>query len=119
MNAKNETVADAECHDPAANLWTKLPDVPSSGKLKRRPTAACELDGRLIASPSGGKVYALSNDGTKWEEAGALRQSRYFHQLEGWSAQRVIALGGTKGGEPLDSVEVLKVAPIVEVGALK
>ena len=119
MNAKNETVADAACYDPAANTWTKLPDLPSSGKLKGFATAACELDGRLIASPSGGKVYALSDDGTKWDEAGQLRQSRYFHQLEGWSAQRVIALGGTKGGDPLDNVEVLQVAPVVKVSAAK
>lgn len=109
MNAKNETVLEADVYDPATQTWSKLPELPTSGRLKGFAAAACELDGRVIVSPSGGKVFALAADHTKWEEVATLEQSRYFHQLEAWTAQRLIALGGTKSGDPLDDVEVVQV----------
>ncbi len=111
MNPKNEVTADADVYDVAAKTWSKLPEIPADGKFKAFATAACELDGRVIASPSGGKVFALDASGKAWKEVGALKQSRFFHQLEPWSDSQVIALGGTKGGEPLADVEVVAIEP--------
>jgi kelch repeat and BTB domain-containing protein 12 len=115
MTSKNEVSAAATVFDPVTKTWSDLPDLPVAGKMKAFATAACELDGRVIASPSGGKVFALSTDSKTWKEVGQLQQSRFFHQLESWKDHQIIALGGTKGGEPLDNVELLKVAPPAEV----
>ncbi|TLD72602.1 hypothetical protein FEM03_00560 [Phragmitibacter flavus] len=107
MDAENKVSAEADVYDIASKTWSKLPEMPVEGRTKGFATAACEVDGELIASPRGGKIFALRND--TWQEAGKLEQSRYFHQLEPLDDGRVIALGGTSGDEPLDDVEVAKI----------
>lgn len=117
MNSKNEVTAEADVYDVASKTWSKLPEIPATGKTKAFATAACELDGRVIASPSGGKVYALDAGDKAWVEVGQLKQSRFFHQLEPWVKGQVIALGGTKGGDPLDNVEVISITVPAAVSA--
>jgi len=107
MTSKNEVVATANVYDLASGKWSDLPDLPVAGKMKAFGSAACAVDGRVIASPSGGKVFALSSDEKSWAEAGDVRESRFFHQLEPWTNNQVIVLGGTKGGDPLASLEII------------
>lgn len=107
MDSDNKVSAEVNVYDIAAKTWSKLPDLPVDGRMKAFATAACELNGEVIASPRGGKIFAL-RDG-KWKEAGKLKQPRFFHQLEPLGKDSVIALGGTAGGDPLDDVEVTKI----------
>jgi len=109
MTSKNEVSASASVFDPATSKWTDLPDLPVAGKMKAFGSAACAVNDRVVVSPSGGKIFALSSDGKTWSEAGEIKESRFFHQLETWKDGQVIALGGTKGGDPLDTLEVVPV----------
>lgn len=111
MDAENQVSSEVDVYDIAAKTWSKLPDLPADGRMKGFATAACELNGEVIASPRGGKIFALRNN--SWQEAGKLQQSRFFHQLEPLGKDQVIALGGTSGEEPLGSVEVAE----IKVGA--
>ena len=117
MNEKNEVIADADVYSLETKTWSKLPEIPASGKAKAFGTAACELDGRVLASPNGGKVYVLDDQGKAWIEAGQLKVSRLFHQLEPWTNGRVIALGGTKSGETINNVEIVTISPPAAVSA--
>lgn len=107
MNPKNEVTAEADVYDIASGQWSKLPEIPSDGHAKAFAAAACELNGEVIVSPQGGKLYALRND--KWVEAGKLSEPRFFHQLEPDANSTVIALGGTAGKKPVASVEAATV----------
>ena len=118
MNEKNEVTADADVYDVKSGKWEKLPEIPIvSSKTKAFATAACELDGRVLVSPAGGKVFALTPDAKAWTEVGQLQTNRLFHQLEPWKNSQVIALGGSKGSTPIDSVELVTIAPPATVSA--
>lgn len=118
MNEKNEVTAAADVYDVKSGTWEKLPEIPVvSKKTKAFATAACELDGRVLVSPAGGKIFALAPDAKSWIEVGQLQTHRLFHQLEPWKNSRVIALGGTKGTKPVDSVEIVPIAPAPTVSA--
>lgn len=118
MNEKNEVTADADVYDVKSGKWEKLPGIPIvSKKTKAFATAACELDGRVLVSPAGGKIFALSPDAKLWVEVGQLQTPRLFHQIEPWKNSQVIALGGTKGTKPTDSVEIVLIAPPATVSA--
>ena len=107
MDAKNEMSNAVDVYDIASKTWSKAADLPAEGKVKGFATAACVLNGEVIASPRGGKVFALRNDA--WVEVAKLQKSRFFHQLEPWNDSQVIALGGTTGETPLDTVEVVTI----------
>lgn len=109
MKNDNNLSAEVDAYDIAGGTWEKLPDLPVEGKLKAFATAACELNGEVIASPRGGKIFALRNK--RWVEVGALAQQRFFHQLEPHGQTQVIALGGTDKGQPLASVEIAPIIP--------
>ncbi|QIF04050.1 kelch repeat-containing protein [Roseimicrobium sp. ORNL1] len=118
MNEKNEVTADADVYDVKSGKWEKLPEIPVvSKKTKAFATAACELDGRVLVSPAGGKIFALSPDAKSWVEVGQLQTPRLFHQIEPWKNSQVVALGGTKGTKPTDSVEIVSIAPPATVSA--
>jgi N-acetylneuraminic acid mutarotase len=110
MNEKNEVSASANVFSPSSNSWSVLPDLSADGKMKAFGTAVCVLDDRVIASPGGGKVFALSTDRKAWVEVAQLKTQRYFHQLEAWRNNEVIALGGTKAREPQNSMEIVRIA---------
>lgn len=107
MDAKNELSNAVDVYDVASKSWSKIQDLPAEGKVKSFAVAACALDGRVIASPRGGKIFALSSDNT-WSEVAKLSGSRFFHQLEPWN-HSVIALGGTTGDKPLNTVEIVTI----------
>jgi len=110
MNEENKVSDEVDMYDVAENKWSKLPNLPVEGRMKAFASAACELNGEVIASPRGGKIFALRN--STWEEVGKLNKSRFFHQLEPLNGSQVIALGGTTGDAPLDNVEVSTIAPV-------
>ena len=105
MTPDNAVSSRVDSFDPATDTWTQIADVPTEGRTKGFATAACDLRNEVIASPRGGKVFALRNGA--WKEVGKLKESRFFHQLEAWKDQTVIALGGSAGEDPLDTVEVV------------
>ena len=107
MKQDNSLSAEVDAFDIASGKWEKVVELPVDSKMKAFATAACELNGEVIASPLGGKVFALRSD--KWVEVGALKQKRFFHQLEPLGESEVIALGGTDKGDPLNNVEVVTI----------
>lgn len=107
MDAANKVSAAVDVYDIATQKWSTIQDLPAEGKVKAFATAACSLDGRVIASPRGGKIFALTESNV-WTEVAKLSKSRFFHQLEPWQGT-VIALGGTTGDEPVSTVEVVTI----------
>lgn len=107
MDARNELSNAVDVYDVASKSWSKIQDLPAEGKVKSFAVAACSLDGRVIASPRGSKIFALGTDNT-WSEVAKLSGSRFFHQLEPWN-HSVIALGGTTGDKPLNTVEIVTI----------
>lgn len=117
MDEKNKVSAQVDVYDIATKTWSKAPDLPGGGRVKGFATAACSLRGEVIASPRGGKIFALREG--DWVEVAKLGQSRFFHQFEPWNDASVIALGGTTGDEPLATAEVVAIPAAKTVGTVK
>ena len=63
--------------DTTTGEWTDGPAMPTDNMTAR---AAVYKD-RLYASGGDGKIYRLSEDGAKWDAAGAVRFPRLFHEM--------------------------------------
>jgi N-acetylneuraminic acid mutarotase len=63
--------------DPATGAWTDGPALPTDNMTAR---SAVYKD-RLYANGADGKIYRLSEDGTKWEATGSVRFARLFHEM--------------------------------------
>ena len=66
--------------DPSVGEWSEGPELPGE-VMEGFSTSCCAAGRRLYVSTSSGRVLRLSADGQVWEEAGKLRNGRFFHQL--------------------------------------
>lgn len=111
MTEDNELSSAVDIYDPASQQWTSGPPVGEKDRAMAFGIAVCVAGASLYASPEGGKVYRIDPDSTAWTECGKLAKARYFHQLIPLDDTRLMAIGGTSGGQPMDDVEIVKVEP--------
>ncbi|HEV7404176.1 MAG TPA: PQQ-binding-like beta-propeller repeat protein [Chthoniobacteraceae bacterium] len=94
MDDKDALLLDVDWFEPATGQWGKGPALPD-GTMQGFGMAACVVGGKLVASPVTGKLYALSAQGSEWQEVGKLNAPRYFHRLLPVSENSVFAVGGS------------------------
>lgn len=92
--------------DLSTGQWKKGPAIPGKDRVAFSP-AACAVGGQLILSTSDGAVYRLNRQGDGWEKVAESTQKRMVARLVPWGQDRVILLGGAKGGANTDSLEVI------------
>lgn len=96
MEHTDELSLQVDWLEPATGKWGKGPSLPD-GVMRGFGMAACVAGGKLVASPVTGKLYVLNAEGSAWEEAGKLKEPRYFHRLIPVSENSVFAVGGSGG----------------------
>ena len=97
--------------NPKNNKWSDGPDYPGQGRLKAFGSAACNLDGRLLACSFSSIPHILSSDGKKWEPAGPkLLERRFFHRMVPVSPNQVAFLGGADWEGHLNSIETFDIS---------
>jgi N-acetylneuraminic acid mutarotase len=92
--------------DLTTGQWKEGPAIPGKDRVAFSP-AACAVGGHLILSTSDGAVYRLNPRGNAWEKVAESTQQRMVARLVPWGQDRVILLGGAKGGANTDSLEVI------------
>ena len=93
MGDSEGTSDEVDVYDVVSGEWTQGPSIPR-GAMKGFGSAACSVNGRVVLSPYGGKLWTLSSEGTAWEEIGELTSSRFFHRLVPMGEDKVIAIAG-------------------------
>jgi N-acetylneuraminic acid mutarotase len=109
LNPDGKAELTVNVFDPDKMSWSKGADIPD-GAMNGFTPAACECDGKLYLSPADGKIYRLSEDQSKWEEIGALKQARVVHRVQAIGKNQLVAIGGSAKGAPTGSVEVVEIA---------
>jgi len=112
MTQDNELSSAVDIYDPTTKKWISAPPVGEKERAMAFGIAACVAGGSLYASPEGGKIYRIESDAKAWTECGKLAKPRYFHQLIPLDGTRLMAIGGTSGGQPLDHVEIVTIVPL-------
>lgn len=109
MQSTNATTREVHIYDPAANTWSKGPDVAGRDGLAGFAISAVSANGKLYFNGSEGIIYALKEDGLGWEPVQRLLIPRSFHRLLPAGEQGLIAIAGVaRGGGYLGNVEVVK-----------
>lgn len=90
--------------------WSDCPPYPSSDHMKAFGSAACNLEGRLLASSFSFQPKMMAKGGKSWEPAGKkLETRRFFHQIVQAGKNKVLFLGGANYDGHLDSIETFTV----------
>ena len=108
MDEKGNVVYEPSIYDPKTDTWTKGPKLPG-GENNAFAPAACTHAGGLYVSVADGKLYRLSRNGDKWDEAGQA-SPRIAHRIAS-DGKQILVFGGAGKGGNLDSVEAVKVVP--------
>ena len=96
--------------DLSTNVWSECPPYPSSDHMKAFGSAACNLDGQLVACSFSFLPKILSKDGKSWEPAGEkLGNRRFFHRMVPSGNGQVLFIGGANYDGHLDSIETYSV----------
>lgn len=106
MDSHDDPSPDVDWYDPRTATWGKAPPLPE-GEMEGFGAAACVAGGRLLASPLTGIVWALSNDGLRWEEVTKLAQPRFFHRLLPVPGGAVVVVGGSNRKEQIRDLELI------------
>jgi N-acetylneuraminic acid mutarotase len=106
---RNRVVKSVDVYDAAANSWTAGPALPG-GAMSGFGPAAAVFHGRVVISIDDGALYRLSVNGSAWEPVGRATP-RIVHRLVAEGGDRVLILGGARGGANLDLVEALALQP--------
>jgi hypothetical protein len=109
MNEKGKTSRRVDIFDPAADSWSRGPDLPGAG-MAGFGCSACTLDSQLYASGLRGIVYRLTNTGSAWEEAARLDRPRFFHQLLPAGDGDLLAVAGASHSGHLADIELVEVS---------
>lgn len=105
---QNRVVRGVDIYDVAANTWTAGPALPGDAMNGFGP-AATVVNSRVVVSIDDGSLYRLTANGGAWELVGHA-SPRIVHRLVA-DGDRVLILGGAKGGANLDSIEALALQP--------
>lgn len=108
FDERSHVVRGMDIYDVDGGTWTKGPELPG-GPMNGFGPAATVLDGQLYLSVDDGSLHRLRDDASGWDKVGHAT-SRIVHRLVP-DADRVLVLGGAKGGSNLDLVEAVPVRP--------
>ena len=110
MDEDNDTSREVDVYDTLSGKWSKGPMLPS-GPVQGFGSAACRVNGRLIASPYSANLWTLNAAGNEWENWGKLTQRRFFHRVVPTPDGRLLAIAGASRSEGhLSALEVVKLA---------
>jgi hypothetical protein len=90
--------------DPQTRKWVQGPSLPDAD-MAGFGASAWNLSGNLYVCDLSGVLYRLSDDGSKWEEAGRLATPRFFHQLVPGPDGGLMVVGGASHDGHLATIE--------------
>ena len=94
--------------DLKTQKWSEGPDYPGPESMKAFGSAACNLDGKLLACAFSFKPHILSEDGKSWKPTPTkVKERRFFHRMVPIGNQQVVFLGGADYTGHLDTIETL------------
>jgi outer membrane protein assembly factor BamB len=94
MDSSDEPSLAVDWYEPKSGKWGKGADLPKS-KMAGFGIAACSAGGEVLASPLSGQVYAIRDNGARWEELTKLAKPRFFHRMLPATADSVVVVGGS------------------------
>jgi uncharacterized GH25 family protein len=104
MDVKADVSMDVYVYDPAADKWSKGPNLPGAG-MAGFGVSAWNLNGTLYECGVRGVLYRLNEAGSAWEEAGHVKTPRFFHQLVPASGGGLLVVGGASVNGHLATIE--------------
>ncbi len=110
MDEHDEPSRAVDWFDPKTGEWGKGPELPDS-TMAGFGMAACNANGKLLASPLSGKVHLLSTDLQRWEDLTTLARPRFFHRLLPMPDGNVLAVGGSSRKEQILEPEMVSLVP--------
>jgi hypothetical protein len=108
FSEEEEPIKQLEIFDPAAETWSKGPNLPGRSINGFAP-AACTLNGKLYGSVSDGRMYRLNEETQKWDRV-ARTTPRIVHRLVP-DGDRILVLGGAWAMKNFDLVEIVEIEP--------
>ena len=88
--------------------WSEAAPFPGLNRLKAFGSAACNLDGQLLACAFSYQPRILSDSNSSWVSTGAkVVGKRFFHRMVPLGEGRVAFIGGANFDGHMDSLEVL------------
>ncbi|MBG30922.1 MAG: hypothetical protein CMI31_13125 [Opitutae bacterium] len=104
---KGTTNAVRKLHLPSGK-WSEAPDYPGPKSMKSFGSAACSLNGRLVAGAFSSTPRILSAKGDEWmDNAAKLRERRFFHRMVPMDKSHALFLGGANYDGHLSSMEIV------------
>lgn len=105
MDEQPKVSQRVDVFDPQTGRWSRGPDLPGAG-MAGFGVSAWNLDGRLYVSGFRGRVYRLSDDGSRWDEVARLATPRFFHQMvPAGERDTLLILGGASREGHLADIE--------------
>lgn len=112
MDSEDEPSLAVDWYEPKTGKWGKGADLPKS-KMAGFGIAACSAGGEVLASPLSGQVFAIRDNGARWEELTKLAKPRFFHRMLPVTPDSVVVVGGSDRKGQIKELELvaLKAAP--------
>lgn len=104
FDERNRIIHEVSIYDPAANVWSEGPKLPSGPGLSFAPAAGIH-NGDLYVSVSDGTLYRLNRSTQEWETAGKSTP-RLAHRIAS-AGDVVLVIGGADKGKNSDLVEAV------------
>lgn len=110
MTDSDEITMAVSVFDPETQKWSDAQAMLGSG-MEGFGTSSFSANGRLIVTGMSGAVQMLREDGSGWDYAGQVAESRFFHrQLTTADGKILIVGGGSMQSGKRTSVELLQFA---------
>ncbi|MEM6672054.1 MAG: kelch repeat-containing protein [Planctomycetota bacterium] len=117
LTADGDVERRVDVLDLATMEWSEAPKLPGT-RMNGFTPAVCSIGGRLIASPSDGRLYRLDESGTAWDEIGEIEESRFVHRMVPIDGRTVAIIGGASREGNRTSVEIVELSPAAFAAAV-
>lgn len=106
MDSSDEPSLAVDWYEPKTGKWGKGPELPKS-KMAGFGIAACSAGGELLSSPLSGQVFAIRDNGARWDELTKLAKPRFFHRMLPATADSVVIVGGSDRKGQIQELELV------------
>ena len=88
--------------------WSNVPEFPSPNRIKGFGSAACNLNGKLVAGGFSYQPHIFVDSNSSWIPfPEKVKEKRFFHRMVPLSNEKVLFIGGANFEGHLDDIEIL------------
>lgn len=105
------TTAAVRRLDLKSRKWSDVSDFPSTNRIKGFGSAACNVNGKLVAGGFSYQPHVFIDGNSSWlPTSSKIKGKRFFHRMVPFTNDEVLYIGGANFESHLNDIEIINIS---------